>query len=306
MINREINFKINIGISSCQIGSKVRYNAKGNDVLTNIKRGRYDFNWHPVCPEVFAGLGVPREPIRIVNGNGRDVFLNKAEVKNKKNRKVTKELIDGSNISMNMIKKANCDAFIYMEGSPSCGVYRTTLKNKRLGHPPGVFGSLLLDEKLFLISATDLNSPIKWWDHKRRMLCYIWLKHLEVNNLNDLYQMWHTLKFIIQEIDNVFARNLGKVIANLKVFISEDYEQYKIDILNILRKPQKINQIKQGMWKNYSYAKKHYKLNIDNTYSPSVLRSNSHLVEELEKLEYEFRKLNIIFGPAPIRYNPER
>ena len=58
--------KIRLGISSCLLGQKVRYdgNHKHDSFLTGTL-GQF-FEWVPVCPEVAIGLGVPRPPIRLV------------------------------------------------------------------------------------------------------------------------------------------------------------------------------------------------------------------------------------------------
>ena len=58
--------QIRIGISSCLLGERVRFDG-------NHKRDSYIvgtlgdfFNFVPICPEVAIGLGTPREPIRLV------------------------------------------------------------------------------------------------------------------------------------------------------------------------------------------------------------------------------------------------
>ena len=79
---KRLERKINIGISACQLGAKVRYNFKGWDMLGYLKREKELFIWHPICPEVLSELGVPRKPIRLVGGNGDDFWDNKAIVKN--------------------------------------------------------------------------------------------------------------------------------------------------------------------------------------------------------------------------------
>lgn len=58
--------KIKIGISSCLLGKKVRYDGehKQDHYLTNTL-GKY-VEWVSVCPEVEYGLPVPREPMRLV------------------------------------------------------------------------------------------------------------------------------------------------------------------------------------------------------------------------------------------------
>ena len=58
------NFRI--GISSCLLGNMVRWNAGHNldRFLTNTL-GQF-VEYAPVCPEVEAGFGIPREPLRLV------------------------------------------------------------------------------------------------------------------------------------------------------------------------------------------------------------------------------------------------
>jgi uncharacterized protein YbgA (DUF1722 family)/uncharacterized protein YbbK (DUF523 family) len=62
--------KIRVGISSCLLGNKVRYDGghKLDRYLTDTL-GRY-FDWVPVCPEVEFGLSVPREAMRLVGKQG--------------------------------------------------------------------------------------------------------------------------------------------------------------------------------------------------------------------------------------------
>lgn len=132
-----ITEKIAIGISACNYGCSVRYNKKGWDLIKHLKREGNDFIWHPVCPEVMSGMGVPRDPIRIVGGNGVDVWNDKAIIKSSSGRDLTEDLKSGALICYETLQRAGVKAFAYMEGSPSCGVYRTTLKNRRLGSHQG-------------------------------------------------------------------------------------------------------------------------------------------------------------------------
>ena len=57
--------KVKLGISSCLLGEKVRYDGghKLDHFLTDTL-GKY-VDWIPVCPEVESGLPVPREAMQI-------------------------------------------------------------------------------------------------------------------------------------------------------------------------------------------------------------------------------------------------
>src|SRR3990172_138096 len=57
---------IRLGISSCLLGAAVRFDGghKRDAFLADVL-ARY-VEWVPVCPELEAGMGVPREPVQLV------------------------------------------------------------------------------------------------------------------------------------------------------------------------------------------------------------------------------------------------
>ena len=61
-----VTVKPKIAISACLMGAEVRYNG-GHKESRLCSRTLTDyFDFIPVCPEVAIGLGIPREPIRLV------------------------------------------------------------------------------------------------------------------------------------------------------------------------------------------------------------------------------------------------
>ena len=61
---------IPVGISSCLLGEKVRYDGghKGHSYITQTL-GNY-FEFRAFCPEVSIGLGIPRKPMRLWRNRG--------------------------------------------------------------------------------------------------------------------------------------------------------------------------------------------------------------------------------------------
>lgn len=294
--------KVHIGISACQFGCKVRYNAKGWDMTSNLKREKAEFIWHPVCPEVMSGLGVPRTSISLRKGNGEDFWNSQAEVKSRNNENLSEDLKEGCLACLKTLKKADVEVFVYMEGSPSCGVYRTTLKNKRLGHPPGIFGTLLLKEEFFLIPAVEMNSPIKWWDWRRRMYAFLWLKNQEINTLSMLFECWHIVKFLCQELFRKQSDEIGRRLASLskKTFSEEVVKEFRTELLYMLRQPSDVKKIKQSLWKHYSFLRKKHDLHIPEVLEPTDIRSMTRIANELVKVEVASKKENFLFGSSPI------
>lgn len=55
-----------VGISACLLGDEVRYDGRHKrDAWLVEVLGRY-VDWVRVCPEVEVGMGIPREPVRLV------------------------------------------------------------------------------------------------------------------------------------------------------------------------------------------------------------------------------------------------
>jgi uncharacterized protein YbbK (DUF523 family) len=60
-----------IGISSCLLGDEVRFDGgHKRDAALIAALGPY-VEWVRVCPEVELGMGVPREPVRLVSAGGK-------------------------------------------------------------------------------------------------------------------------------------------------------------------------------------------------------------------------------------------
>jgi len=301
-----VSEKIRVGVSACNTGAKIRWNRAGWDRLAPLGRERNSFIWTPVCPEVMAGLGVPRHPIRLSGGDGDSVWSSEGAVKNREGRDVTEDLKKACLDCEAALDRAGVEAFIFMEGSPSCGVYRTTLKNKRLGKPPGVFGSLLLKKRLFLIPALDLESPIKWWDWRRRLHAFCWLKRQELTSKKQIFDIWHHFKFICQEVERKEAEEIGRVLAALpKGFSEEAAEEWRSRTLELLRKPSNHRRIVSVMRKHFAYYRKHIGGEVLPE-TPDESMSKYKFVDELKEMEKRAVRENFLFAGTPVIYREVR
>ena len=302
-----ITEKIPIGISSCAMGSPIRYNGKGIDVLKDLGREKSDFIWCPVCPECMAGLGVPRDPVHLSGGDGNAVWTGEAVVKNRKGRDVTEVMKIGCQVCLEALGRCHAVAFIYMDGSPSCGVYRTTLKNQRRGNPPGVFGSLLLEKGYFLIPSSDLQSPLRWWDWRRRLLAFHWFSTVELSTMKDVYEVWYRLKFLCQELDNTWAREMGKTLASIKLKDAPDFlAQFRKELSDVLRKPSTTKRITNSLWKHYSHYRKQRGKTVDEIQSPEFRRNLTTIAKELTRMERTAVEDDYLFGASPVIYRDAR
>ena len=55
-----------VGISRCLLGDAVRYDGRDKLESSLIDTLGAHVDWVPVCPEVETGMGVPREPVRLI------------------------------------------------------------------------------------------------------------------------------------------------------------------------------------------------------------------------------------------------
>ncbi len=120
-INHDIN-RPRLGISQCLLGDEVRYDGghKHDRFLTSTLGNCVQ--WVPVCPEVEAGLGVPREAMRLVGSAESPKLLT---IKTKKD--LTGLMNRFSNRKIRELKDLRLDGYIFKKNSPSCGIHRVRL-----------------------------------------------------------------------------------------------------------------------------------------------------------------------------------
>ena len=168
---------------------------------------------------------------------------------------------------------------------------------------PFFIGADASEDEPFGASADLLKDPIAFWDYKRRVMAYSWLKGLPLTNLTDLYEAWYILKFLCQEIHNTRARKLGRDMAALEVESSpEVLEAFRREVLLILTKPSSPARIRGSLWKNYSNQLKKTKTPLAGIKTPEDPRSEETLLEELRILEKEALATRLFFGTSPILY----
>jgi len=294
--------KLKVGVSACNFGAQVRWNHRGWDRIAPLGREKDCFIWTPVCPEVQAGLGVPRAPLRLTGDNGHQVWQGQARLKNRSGQDVTDKLKQGMTVAMDTLKAAGVEAFVFMEGSPSCGVYRTTLKNNRLGKPPGAFGSLLLQERLFLIPALDLQSPVKWWDWRRRLLAFAWLTRQQITSKKQIIDIWSKFKFVCQELDRAEAERIGHMVASMPKELDQQFiENWRDAVLMLLRRPSTIKRIYSMLQKHFAhYRKQLYGLKEAPSTIPDTQQGKTRFINQLQKMEQQAYEAGLDFVASPV------
>ena len=114
-----------IGVSRCLLGEEVRYDGghKLDRFLTDVL-GRY-VEWVPICPEVEAGLGTPREAMRLL---GLPQHPRLVTIKNGTDHTRALETMAANRIEE--LKRLDLAGYVFKKGSPSCGIERVRIYNE--------------------------------------------------------------------------------------------------------------------------------------------------------------------------------
>ena len=134
-------------VSACLMGRNCKYNG-GNNLAPRVVEFLRDKEVVEVCPELLAGLGVPRTPIELVDGIARD--KNGCNVDDCLREAVAKVLSE--------LDLTGIDCAVLQSRSPICGVnqiYDGSF-SRRLIAGSGIFARALRDAGIRVIDAEDI------------------------------------------------------------------------------------------------------------------------------------------------------
>ena len=139
-------------VSACLLGKNVKYNGLNNynPLILKLKE-KYELI--PICPEVFGGLSIPRNPSEI---NGDKVINNKGI-------DVTKEFINGANKALKIALDNNIKIAILKDGSPSCGknyIYDCTFTVTKVNNL-GICAKLFKENNIVIYSEKEIEELLK-------------------------------------------------------------------------------------------------------------------------------------------------
>jgi len=118
-----------VGVSACLLGEPVRYDGhhKRDSFLVDVLGPHVQ--WVPVCPEMEAGFGTPREPMRLMlvepgtrPHRARFNRPNLALVVTRTGEDVTRKLVQAARKRVDWLVCQRLSGFVLKKDSPSCGV----------------------------------------------------------------------------------------------------------------------------------------------------------------------------------------
>ncbi len=148
--------KINLGISSCLLGEKVRYDGgHREDSCLKESLGKY-VRWVPVCPETECGLPVPREPMEL-----RGDPVSPRLVTRETGIDHTERIVRWTEAKLRDIEGEELSGFIFKTRSPSCScrecVELLDPRKRSVIRVRGLFAGALMD-RYPLIPVEDEES----------------------------------------------------------------------------------------------------------------------------------------------------
>jgi uncharacterized protein YbbK (DUF523 family) len=107
-----------VGISACLLGEPVRYDAGHKRDAWLVDDLGPQVEWVPVCPEVEAGFGTPRETMELVKADGGGIALmttgTRCDVTDRMRRYTDRRIEE--------LARAGLDGYVLKADSPSCGI----------------------------------------------------------------------------------------------------------------------------------------------------------------------------------------
>ena len=245
--------KFKIGISSCLLGNPVRWNAghKLDRFLTNTL-GQF-VEYVPVCPEVEAGFGVPRESVRLVGDpeNPRMITF-------KSKKDLTDQMTRWAKKRVKQLEKEDLCGFIFKSDSPSSGMIRVKVYSEK-GMPRkvgvGMFARAFMDHFPRIPVEDDgrLHNPAIRENFIERIFSLkrwrdITAKSPRIGKLVDFHSR---NKLLLLSHSQKHYRLMGKLVANGKALppreLFDQYEQLLLEALALKTTAKKNNNVLQHL-----------------------------------------------------------
>ena len=225
-----------VGVSACLLGREVRFDGgHKHDRYVTGKLGEV-FNLVPVCPEVEAGMGVPRPVIQLrrINGETRlmrsdgSIDYTEAMMKVASRRALTL----GSEIS----------GFIFKSKSPTCGMERVPMANaegvKQDRSGVGLFVQQFtrLAPLVPIEEEGRLNDPMLRENFLERVYSFQRWKEVDPEDIRGFIAFHERHKLILMARGSACYSQLGRIVAGVtRKDLAQRREQYIATFMQVMK-----------------------------------------------------------------------
>jgi uncharacterized protein YbgA (DUF1722 family)/uncharacterized protein YbbK (DUF523 family) len=209
--------KPKIAISACLMGAEVRFNGGHKESRLCSRTLTEYFDFVPVCPEVAIGLGIPRQPIRLVGDAERPEAIGTVHPE----LNVTRPLADYARKMAAELDDV-C-GYIFMQKSPSCGLDRVKVYHTN-GAPVdgggrGIYAQAFcaLHPDLPVEEDGRLNDPVLRENFLTRVFAYsAWQQLLQAGlTRRGLTEFHSRYKYLLMAHNPVQYKTLGNLLGNM-------------------------------------------------------------------------------------------
>jgi uncharacterized protein YbgA (DUF1722 family)/uncharacterized protein YbbK (DUF523 family) len=249
--------KPTVVVSKCITFENVRWNAQiiASDFVEKLKPF---VNFIPVCPEVQIGLGIPRDPLRIVLIDGVKRLMQPATGSD-----FTDKMQNFAESYLNSLGEV--DGFILKSGSPSCGfknvkIYPTIEKSASIAKGPGFFGGAVIEK--FPNLAIEDEKRLQNLRIRTHFLTKIYTlasfrRVKESNSIKELVKFHSENKMLLTACNQKELRILGRIVANQeKKPFDQLIQIYQTHLFSAIRRPPSIRTNINVMMKVMGYFSK--------------------------------------------------
>ncbi len=213
----------------------------------------------PVCPEVEVGLGIPRDPVRILRQDGVDRLVQPST-----GRDVTDDMHRFSGSFLGSLEVV--DGFILKNRSPSCGitdvkVYARAEKAPAIGRTAGMFGREVLGR--FGDLPVEDEGRITNFRIREHFLTTVFasaaLRRVEASGqMKELVGFQTRNKLLLMSYSQTALRTLGRIVANAE---RKPFPQvaaaYRAQLLKALGRPPRKTSAVNVAQHAFGYVSKH-------------------------------------------------
>lgn len=229
---------IKIGISSCLLGERVRYDGgHKRDAFITGPLARY-FQYVPICPEVAIGLGIPRPPIQLVGDPLRPRAVG-----------VRDRSIDATDRLEGFARETaarlgGISGYILKSRSPSCGMARVKVYGDAGvagARGSGVYARVLMQQCPLLPVEEEarLDDPVLRENFVNRVFVFRRWQTLAEGGLSaaGLIAFHSDHKYLVMAHSQAAYQRLGRLLADLKgKDLAALGEAYRAELMSALQR----------------------------------------------------------------------
>jgi uncharacterized protein YbgA (DUF1722 family)/uncharacterized protein YbbK (DUF523 family) len=299
-----------LGISACLLGQEVRYDGgHKRDAFLTETLARF-VEWVPVCPEVEAGLGIPRESIRL-EGDPDAPRL----VGTRTRTDHTGAMGRYARARTEQIARLDLAGYVLKKDSPSCGLERVRVygpSGTAVRRSSGVFARALMD-RLPLLPLEDegrLHDPVLRENFVERVFAYErWKRFLADRPTRGGLVAFHTAhKLLLLAHDPAAYRRLGRLVADAKARrLSEVVHDYGAGMMRALRRaataPRHVNVLEHMLGyvsDDLPAAERHEMVGVIADYRCGVVP----LIVPLTLMKHHVRRLGVEYLAGQVYLDP--